>query len=71
MSAHPSHGSWPPRELHRRPQRERPHGTAAPFWRTPQTARGPRGSSTECPSGGVRMAPLPHFGTPLTRVVVS
>ena len=28
MSAHPSRGSWPHRELHRRPQGRRPHASA-------------------------------------------
>eukprot|EP00959_Pyramimonas_sp_CCMP1952_P256789 5364786-Pyramimonas_sp.AAC.1 len=41
----------------------------APFRHTPHTVRGPRGSSTEGPSGRVRMASPPHFGTPLTRFV--
>ena len=39
------------------------------FWHTPHTVRGPIGSSTERPSGRVRMAPPPHFGAPLTRFV--
>eukprot|EP00959_Pyramimonas_sp_CCMP1952_P124465 2602784-Pyramimonas_sp.AAC.1 len=55
MLAHPSHGSWPHRELHRNHQRQGPHaGTATHF-----------GSSTEGPSDRIRMrGPPPMFFTP-------
>eukprot|EP00959_Pyramimonas_sp_CCMP1952_P114649 2396946-Pyramimonas_sp.AAC.1 len=33
--AHPSHGSWPRRELHRRPQRQGPHAGTATHFGTP------------------------------------
>ena len=74
VSAHPSHVSWPYRELHRRSQWRSPH---APL--PPSTAfRGPIGSSTEGPSGGARMRlPRPGrrfvalIGTPITRFLAS
>ena len=75
--AHPSHVSWPHRELHRRPQWQGPHGATAPFWHTPHTARGPIGSSTEGPSGGVRTRSRPHHdalsmkGTPKFTLIVA
>ena len=45
--AHPSHVSWPHRELHRGPQWLRSHGGAALFRQTPHAFRGLVGSSTE------------------------
>eukprot|EP00959_Pyramimonas_sp_CCMP1952_P389569 8163444-Pyramimonas_sp.AAC.1 len=42
LLAHPSHGSWPHWELHRRPQWENRHGAVAGFWRNLRTVRGPR-----------------------------
>ena len=69
ISAHPSHGSWPHRELHRRPQWQGPHAVPPSFRRTPHTVRGPIGSSTEGPSGRVRMQFQPHFCASLTRFV--
>ena len=61
ISAYPSHGSWPHREPHRRPQWWCPHAPAPlidpKFWHTPHTVRGPIGSPTEGPSGGVRTCP--------------
>ena len=63
--AHPSRGSRPHREFHRRPQWHGLH--ASPL---PSTAlRGPIGNSTEGPSGSARMAPPRQFGTPVTRFV--
>eukprot|EP00959_Pyramimonas_sp_CCMP1952_P226354 4732671-Pyramimonas_sp.AAC.1 len=51
MSAHPSHVSWPHRELHRRFPWRSPHASPSP-----STAfRGPIGSATEGPRGAVRM----------------
>eukprot|EP00959_Pyramimonas_sp_CCMP1952_P209725 4387995-Pyramimonas_sp.AAC.1 len=52
-SAHHSHGSWPHRKPHRRPQWQSPHDVTAPFRHrhTPYTVRGPIGSSAEGPSG--------------------
>ena len=47
ISAHPSRGSSPHRELYRRPQRQRSHAVPPPFWHTPHTFRGPIRSSTE------------------------
>ena len=47
-TAHPSHGSWPHRELHRRLQWQGSHGGPAPFRRTPREGRGgPMRTSTE------------------------
>eukprot|EP00959_Pyramimonas_sp_CCMP1952_P073575 1537657-Pyramimonas_sp.AAC.1 len=43
--------SWPQRGLHRRSQWRSPHAVPAPG----TTFRGPRGSSTEGPSGAARM----------------
>ena len=40
-----------------------------PFRHTPHTLRGPLGSSTEGPSGHVRMRPRFHFGTSLAQIV--
>merc|ERR1711870_168799 len=69
--AHPSHISWPHGELHRRPQWQSSYVVRASFLRTPHTFPGPMGSSTEGPSGKVRMwyvlrfcAPLTHFLAP-------
>ena len=52
ISPHPSHISWPHRELHRRPQWDHPHAPA-----THHTFRGPIGSSTEGPNATARMRP--------------
>eukprot|EP00959_Pyramimonas_sp_CCMP1952_P220623 4612741-Pyramimonas_sp.AAC.1 len=38
--AHPSHGSWPHRELRRRPQWQSSHAVPRTFRHTPHTARG-------------------------------
>eukprot|EP00959_Pyramimonas_sp_CCMP1952_P320293 6702891-Pyramimonas_sp.AAC.1 len=69
MSSHPSHGSWPDRERHRRHQWQVPLGAAAPCRHPPHTVRGLIGGSTEGPSGKASMAPPPNFGTTLTRFV--
>eukprot|EP00959_Pyramimonas_sp_CCMP1952_P233619 4882454-Pyramimonas_sp.AAC.1 len=69
ISAHPSHGSLPHRELHRRPQRHCSHAVPPSFRRTPHTVHGPMWESTEGPSGRVRMQFRPNFGAPLTRFV--
>ena len=53
------HVSWPHRELHRKPQWQGPHASPRQFRHTPHTVRGPIGSSTEGPSGRVRMRFLP------------
>eukprot|EP00959_Pyramimonas_sp_CCMP1952_P188785 3948587-Pyramimonas_sp.AAC.1 len=68
--AHPSRGSWPHREPHRRPQRQGPHaGTATHFGTTAHEGRGPTGNSTEGHSGRVRMRGPPHILAHLTQVV--
>eukprot|EP00959_Pyramimonas_sp_CCMP1952_P243167 5083057-Pyramimonas_sp.AAC.1 len=63
--ARASPGSWPHRGLHRRPQRRGSHAVPLPFRRTPHPVRGPIGSSTAGPSGGVRMQFHFHFGARL------
>ena len=70
ISAHPSHVSWPHRELHRRPQWQGPHAVPLPFRGTPRTFRGPIRCSTGGPSGRARMHfhifPHPFRCTPYT-----
>eukprot|EP00959_Pyramimonas_sp_CCMP1952_P146678 3070206-Pyramimonas_sp.AAC.1 len=61
---HPSHGSWPHRELHLSSQWRSPHGAAAPFWYTLIRFVAP--PSRAHPNGAARMAPPLHIGTPLT-----
>ena len=51
ISAHPSRGSWPHRELHRRPQGPRSHAVLPPLSAHPHEDRGLIGSSTEGPRG--------------------
>ena len=63
--AHPSHASWPHREVHLKSQWRSSHGAAAPFWHTPHTFRGPIRSSTEGFSGRVRMRDRAHFDAPV------
>ena len=67
--AHPSHVSWPHRELHRRPQWQGPHAAPRQFRRTLHEDRRPIRSSTEGASGRVRMRARVHFGVPLIRFV--
>eukprot|EP00959_Pyramimonas_sp_CCMP1952_P010482 219668-Pyramimonas_sp.AAC.1 len=47
MAAHPSHVSWPHRELHRMLEWYGPHAVPRPFWHSPHKFRCPRRSSTE------------------------
>ena len=69
MSAHPSHGSCPHRELHRRPNWRCSHAPPQVMSAHPHTVRSPMRSSTEGPSGGVRMRPRRLFRHALTRIV--
>ena len=47
----PSRGSWPHRELHRRPPWDGSHAFSARFRRPPRPVRGPMAKSTEGPRG--------------------
>ena len=61
LSAHPSRGSWPHRELHRRPQGPRSHAVPPPLSAHPHEDRGLIGSSTEGPKGRGHMRYRPRF----------
>ena len=61
LSAHPSRGSWPHRELHRRPQGPRSHAVPPPLSAHPHEDRGLIGSSTEGPRGRGHMGYRPRF----------
>ena len=67
VSAHPSSVSLPRRELHRRPQWHRPHAAPLSMSAHPSHVSRPLGSSTEGPSGTVRMrSRRPFRDTPHT-----
>ena len=68
-SAHPSHGSWPHMDFHRRPRGQAPYGGRPSSWHTHHTLSGPMGNPAEGPRGRACMAAGPHFRTPLTRLV--
>ena len=57
--AHPSHVSWPHRELHLRSQWRNSHGATAPFWHTPHaslSARPDWGSGPPVPRAFSRLS---------------
>ena len=58
ISAHTSQVSWPLRKLQRKPQWQGPRGVYLAMSAHPSHACGPVGSSTDSPSGRVRMASL-------------